>query len=98
METKEIIEEIKNIQFDYDDPSWEELPFLDDESFAKLEEVKSETTNPRRDYVGTKTYIKNNHDGKYFFIEIYGNDMGYEIYDYGEVRPIEKTIITYEKI
>lgn len=95
METTKILEEIKKIQFNYESPSWEDLPFLDDESFALLKEVGHETTNPRRDYVGRKTFIKNEHDGKYFSIEIYGNDMSSEIYSFGEVTPVEKTIVSY---
>lgn len=95
MDTLKILEEIAKIQFSYNYGSWEELPFLDDESFSKLKEVAVETTNPRRDYVGHKMFIKNEHDGKFFYLETYGNDIGTEIYSFGEVVPIEKTITTY---
>lgn len=90
MKTEEILKLIGERQLKDNLWEWEEYDFL--------EEVGDETTNPRRDYVGYKTYIKNKTDGKFFYIEIYGNDIAYQIYSYGEVKPVEKTTITYEEI
>ncbi len=96
MITKDILKVIESVQFD-DIRHWEDLP-LEDKDYKMLEEVGTEATNPRRDYIGTKYFLKNNDDGKYFFIEVYGNEMAFEVYAFGEVVPVEKTITTYKEI
>lgn len=78
--------------------SWESMGCIPEEEYKNFEEVASYDTNPRRDYLGTKTVIKNKVDDRYFFVEIYGNEMEHEFYDFGEVKPVEKTIITYERV
>ena len=97
MDTKTILEKIKEEQFS-GVRIWEDFKFMTDEIHKDLKEVASEYTNPRRDYVGTKYFIKNNFDEKFFFIEIYGNDMSREVYAFGEVVPEEKTVTIYREV
>ena len=98
MKTEEIIKLLKLNEHGSDYWSWDELDFIPEETYKNLKEVGYETTNPRRGYVGTKTFIHNSVDDRYFFVEIYGNDMGNQICDSGEVRPIQKTVTVYEEI
>lgn len=93
MKTEEILKKIKETQFKAE--NFEFLPWID-EVWSDLEEVHSEETNPRRDYLGRKTVYRNKVDGKYFFVEEYGNEMAQEIYDFKEVTPVKKTVIVYE--
>lgn len=95
MTTLEILKKLKETQFDAE--NFEFLPWAD-EVWSDLEEVHSEETNPRRDYLGVKRVYKNKVDGKYFYVEEYGNDMAQEIYDFREVTPVEKTVTIYEKV
>ena len=98
MKTPLILEEITKIQFK-DIRHYEDFEFLSDEDYDKLEEVDMETTNPRRDYVGTKYTLHNKEDDKYFQVEFYGNDMAMEIGYFGEVEKIVETkeIISYKQ-
>lgn len=99
MITKEILENIEKIQLK-DISHYEDFDFLSDEDYAKLKLVDEETTNPRRDYLGTMYTLLNEEDGKYFQVEFYGNDMGHQIYHFGEVERIVevKEVITFKPI
>jgi len=99
MKTDDILKNIKKIQFS-NITHYESFEFLTDEEYEMLEEVKNETTNPRRDYVGTLYTIHNKFDDKYFVVEFYGNDMGSEIGHFSEVEKIVETkeVITYKDI
>ena len=87
MTTDEILKNIEEVQFT-DIWSYENFSFLSDEDFKKLEKVDEETTNPRRDYVGTKYTFLNKEDNRYFQVEFYGNDNGSEIWSFGEVEKV----------
>ena len=96
MKTEEILKLLKENKFKSN--SFENMTWVTQEIWDQLEEVYLEDTNPRRDYLGIKTVYKNNFDGKYFFVEEYADDMNSEIYDFKEVKPVEKTVIIYEVI
>jgi len=94
MDTDTILENLGEITGEF--RCWEEdISFLSEEEYGYLEEIDSEVTNPRRDYIGDKTYIKNNFDNRYFFIETCGNDMYMKLRGYGEVEPKEVTSIMW---
>ena len=96
MKTEEILKKLNKTQFEAE--SFEGLSWVTEQLLDNLEEVDSKETNPRRDYLGTKTFYKNKIDGKFFFVEEYGNDMGHEIYSFGEVKPVEKVTTVYETV
>lgn len=99
MKTEKILEIIKENQFKGYPSHWDILnDWIGEEDFEKIKEVGSKETNPRRDYLGTQYYLRNEEDGKFFFMEFYGDDMGHELYDFGEVRPVEKTVTVYESV
>ncbi len=96
MKTEDILLKLKETQFQAE--HFEQLDWVTQELWDSLEEVHTEDTNPRRDYLGHKVVYKNKTDGKFFYVEDYGNDYGCEIYDFKEVKPVEKTITVYELV
>lgn len=83
MTTPDILENLKKTTDEV--CGWESLPFLTEEDLEKIEEVEAKTTNPRRDYVGTEYILLNKEDNRYFLLEVYGDDMYMEIYQFQEV-------------
>lgn len=83
MTTPDILENLKKETGEV--RGWDNLKFLTEEDYQKLDEVEENTTNPRRDYVGTEYIIHNREDDKYFLLEVYGDDMYMEIYQCQEV-------------
>lgn len=97
MTTEKIVQEVNKISGEVRSP--QDLEFLNDEDWGKLEQVSAKTTNPRRDYVGMEYIFLNKEDNKYFLIEIYGDDMYREVYKCFEVeKKVEvKEVITFNQ-
>lgn len=94
MNTDKILERLSELKNEFRCRE-EDISFLSDEDYDYLEEIDSEVTNPRRDYIGNKTYIKNKFDNRYFYVETCGNDMYMELRSYGEVESKEVTSIEW---
>ena len=92
MNTKEIIEVIKDKGCYigcFEDLLENEI--LSEDVYNKLEVQKWENTNPRREYLGTRYYVLNKEDGCYFAVEIYGDEMGTELYTCEPVNKVSET-------
>lgn len=71
---------------------------LSEEAYSMIEELELEYTNPRKHYLGHKTYYHNKHDDRYFYIENYETAEEYGFYGCGEVKPVMKAITVWEHI
>ena len=87
MRTEAILEIIKEKDiFDFDDLREE----LGESAYNLLIEVCNEDTNPRRDYLGYRTFIQNDFDNRIFYIECVKYLHGNEYHTSGEAEIVSK--------